>query len=235
MKYDRIAGIDKDISKLVMGCDNQDDINEASKLWDHWLEVGGNMFDTAFIYGGGNHEKVLGQWLTNNNNREDVLILGKGAHTPDCNPEAISQQLTISLERMKTDYVDIYIMHRDNSDYPVDEFIDVLNEEKEKGRIKIFGGSNWTIERFKKGNEWAQKNNKQEMSILNNNLALAKMINPLWNGCLSSNDNEILDYLNTTQKSHMSWSSQARGYFLDDKITNAVSYTHLTLPTKRIV
>ena len=113
-------------------------------------------------------------------------------------------------------------MHRDNNDYPVDEFIDVLNEEKEKGRIKIFGGSNWTIERFKKGNEWAQKNNKQEMSILNNNLALAKMINPLWNGCLSSNDNEILDYLNTTQKSHMSWSSQARGYFLDDKTTKGI-------------
>ena len=40
MKYDRIEGIDKDISKLVMGCDNQDDINEASKLWDHWIEVG---------------------------------------------------------------------------------------------------------------------------------------------------------------------------------------------------
>ena len=97
-----------------------------------------------------------------------------------------------------------------------------VTEEKEKGRIKIFGGSNWTIERFKKGNEWAQKNNKQEMSILNNNLALAKMINPLWNGCLSSNDNEILDYLNNTQKSHMSWSSQARGYFLDDNITNEI-------------
>ena len=81
MKYDRIEGIDKDISKLVMGCDNQDDINKASKLWDHWLEVGGNMFDTAFIYGGGNHEKVLGQWLTNNN-REDVLILGiRCSHT----------------------------------------------------------------------------------------------------------------------------------------------------------
>ena len=211
MKYDRIEGIDKDISKLVMGCDNQDDINEASKLWDHWIEVGGNIFDTAFIYGGGNHEKVLGQWLKNNNNRKDVLILGKGAHTPDCNPEAISKQLTISLERMNTDYVDIYIMHRDNTDYPVEEFMDVLNQEKEKGRIKIFGGSNWTIERFKEGNEWAQKNNKQEMSILNNNLALAKMINPLWNGCLSSNVNETLEYLNSTQKSHMSWSSQARG------------------------
>ena len=144
MKYDRIEGIDKDISKLVMGCDNQDDINEASKLWDHWIEVGGNMFDTAFIYGGGNHEKVLGQWLKNNNNRKDVLILGKGAHTPDCNPEAISKQLTISLERMNTDYVDIYIMHRDNTDYPVEEFMDVLNQEKYL--LKIAGNTEISLE-----------------------------------------------------------------------------------------
>ena len=60
------------------------------------------------------------------------------------------------------------------------------------------------------------------MSILNNNLALAKMINPLWNGCLSSNVNETLEYLNSTQKSHMSWSSQARGYFLPDSITKEI-------------
>ena len=49
MKYDRIAGIDKDISKLVMGCDNQDDINEASKLWDHWIEVGGYLLKLLLV------------------------------------------------------------------------------------------------------------------------------------------------------------------------------------------
>ena len=222
MKYDRIEGIDKDISKLVMGCDNQDDINEASKLWDHWIEVGGNMFDTAFIYGGGNHEKVLGQWLKNNNNRKDVLILGKGAHTPDCNPEAISKQLTISLERMNTDYVDIYIMHRDNTDYPVEEFMDVLNQEKEKGRIKIFGGSNWTLDRFIEANEWAKIHDKEAFSILNNNLALCKMINPLWSGCVSSNDEAILNYLESSKTAHLSWSSQGRGYFLPDEITKKI-------------
>ena len=146
MKYDRIEGIDKDISKLVMGCDNQDHINEASELWDHWIKVGGNIFDTAFIYGHGNHEKVFGQWIKNNNNREEILIIGKGAHTPDCNPEAISKQLTISLERMNTDYVDIYIMHRDNNDYPVDEFIDVLNED---GTLNNFGLHYNGMDRFK--------------------------------------------------------------------------------------
>ena len=222
MKYGQIEGVNKKISKLVMGVDNQNDLNEASKLWDHWIDVGGNIFDTAYTYGGGNHEKVFGQWLKQNNIREQIVILGKGAHTPNCNPEAITSQLNVSLERMNTDYVDIYIMHRDNDEYNVDEFVDVLNQEKDKGRIKVFGGSNWTLDRFKKANEWAKNNNKNEMSILNNNLALAKMINPLWSGCLSSNDDDILSYLDHTKKSHMSWSSQARGYFLDDEITKKI-------------
>ena len=176
MKYGQIEGVNKKISKLVMGVDNQNDLNEASKLWDHWIDVGGNIFDTAYTYGGGNHEKVFGEWLKQNNIREQIVILGKGAHTPNCNPEAITSQLNESLDRMNTDYVDIYIMHRDNDEYNVDEFVDVLNQEKDKGRIKVFGGSNWTLDRFKKANEWAKNNNKFEMSILNNNLALAKMI-----------------------------------------------------------
>ena len=141
MKYDRIEGIDKDISKLVMGCDNQDDINEASKLWDHWIEVGGNMFDTAFIYNDGKSDKHLGRWINSRNLENDVIVLGKGAHTPHCYPEIIRDQLLKSLSRLKIDYIDIYCLHRDNQDVPVKEFIDVLNELKDEGLIKIFGAS----------------------------------------------------------------------------------------------
>ena len=53
MKYDKIDGLDKKISKLIMGNDNQTYFDEAVKLWDNWVEVGGNAFDTAYIYGGG--------------------------------------------------------------------------------------------------------------------------------------------------------------------------------------
>ena len=113
-------------------------------------------------------------------------------------------------------------MHRDNIDIPVDEFIDVLNEEKSKGRINIFGGSNWTLERFKEANSWADSHNKNKFSILNNNLALSKMINPLWAGCISSNDDDILDYCQENQVAHLSWSSQGRGYFLPDEITQKI-------------
>ena len=222
MKYDKIEGLDKDISKLIMGNDNQTYFDEASKLWDKWMEVGGNAFDTAHIYGGGSMEKLLGEWHRKRNNLKDLVIVAKGAHTPNCDPKSISSQLTESLDRLQTETADIYIMHRDNTDIPVDEFIDVLNEEKSKGRINIFGGSNWTLERFKEANSWADSHNKNKLSILNNNLALSKMINPLWAGCISSNEDDILNYLQENQVAHLSWSSQGRGYFLPDEITQKI-------------
>ncbi len=222
MKYDKIKGLDKDISKLIMGNDNQIYFDEASKLWDHWIEVGGNAFDTAYVYGGGSQEKLLGDWHRKRNNLKDLVIIAKGAHTPNCDPESISLQLTESLDRLQTETANIYIMHRDNKDIPVDEFIDVLNQEKSKGRIKIFGGSNWTLKRFKEANDWADNHNKDKFSILNNNLSLSKMIKPLWAGCISSNDDEILQYLEETQIAHLSWSSQGRGYFLPDDITQKI-------------
>ena len=222
MKYDKIIGLEKKISKLIMGNDNQEDYDEACKLWDHWISVGGNAFDNAHIYGGGSMESLLGKWHKSRNNLNEIVIIAKGAHTPNCNPQSLSSQLTESLDRLKTECADIYIMHRDNLEIPVGEFIDVLNEEKNKGRIKIFGGSNWTLERFKEANDWAINKKKQAFSILNNNLALCKMINPLWKGCVSSNDEEILNYLERSQIAHLSWSSQGRGYFLPEEITKKI-------------
>jgi aryl-alcohol dehydrogenase-like predicted oxidoreductase len=219
MQYNSIDGLEKKISKLIMGNDNQIYFDEAAKLWDHWIEVGGNAFDNAHIYGQGSMEKLLGDWHRKRDNLKDLVIIAKGAHTPNCDPKSITSQLTESLDRLQSETADIYIMHRDNTEIPVDEFIDVLNEEKNKGRIKIFGGSNWTLSRFKEANNWAEENNKVKFSVLNNNLALCKMIKPLWDGCISSNDQEILTYLETTKTAHLSWSSQGRGYFLPDDIT----------------
>jgi len=222
MDYDKIKGLDKKISKLIMGNDNQTEFDSAVKLWDHWISIGGNAFDNAHIYGNGSMETLIGTWQEKRKIREDIILIAKGAHTPNCDPESISSQLTESLDRLKTDFADIYIMHRDNLEIPVGEFMDVLNNEVNKRRIKIFGASNWTLERFKEANEWAEKNNIQSMSILNNNLALSKMIKPLWAGCISSNDELILDYLEKEQVAHLSWSSQGRGYFLPDDICQTI-------------
>jgi aryl-alcohol dehydrogenase-like predicted oxidoreductase len=53
MKYDKIEGLDKEMATLVMGTDSRPYVDAAVKLWDHWIDVGGNAFDTAYIYGGG--------------------------------------------------------------------------------------------------------------------------------------------------------------------------------------
>tara|TARA_B110000438_G_scaffold196557_1_gene188110 strand:- start:138 stop:1097 length:960 start_codon:yes stop_codon:yes gene_type:complete len=222
MDYDNIKGLDKEISKLILGNDNQTEFDFAAKLWDHWISVGGNAFDNAHVYGNGSMETLMGKWQEKRKIREDIVLIAKGAHTPNCNPASISSQLTESLDRLKTNFTDIYIMHRDNLEIPVGEFMEVLNNEVNKRRIKIFGASNWTLERFKEANAWAEKNNMQPMSILNNNLALSKMIKPLWTGCVSSNDDLILDYLRKTQIAHLSWSSQGRGYFLPEDICQVI-------------
>ena len=116
MTYGERPGLDKQVSRLVMGVDNQQTLTHAATMFDDFVERGGTTFDTAYIYGGGRGEKLLGQWMTNRGNRDEVVVIGKGAHTPHCDPESISRQLPESLERLQTDHVDLYLMHRDNED-----------------------------------------------------------------------------------------------------------------------
>ncbi len=218
MRYGRIDGIDKDISRLLFGCDNQVSYGTASVKFDDWFERGGNAFDTAHAYGGGKPEQYLGQWIEARGVRDDVVILCKGAHPPFCSPEAVTKQLLVSLDRLRTDTVELYIMHRDNPDVPVGEFVDVLDEHYRAGRIKVFGGSNWTIERFEEANEYARKNGKQCLSVLNNNFSLAEMVKPVWGGCLHASDDASRKWLTDNQVPNFAWSSQARGYFLPESL-----------------
>ena len=213
MKYGHIEGVDKPISRLVMGVDNQIAWPHASVMLDDYFERGGNCFDSAYIYGGGRCEKILGQWLKNRNIREQVVILDKGAHTPHCNPEALSRQLLESLERLQVDYVDIYMMHRDNPEIPVGEFISVLNEHKNAGRLRVFGGSNWSIERITEANTWAAEHGMAGFSAMSNNFSLARMVDPVWAGCIAASDAQSRAWLTANQMPLMPWSSQARGFF----------------------
>ena len=204
-----------EMSSLVMGCDNQDSVAEGAIIWDAWWEAGGNAFDTAFIYGGGRHEEVLGQWMASRGVVDQAAVIVKGGHTPYCTPRNLVSQLDISLDRLGLNKAPVYIMHRDNADVPVSEFMDVLNDLHKAGGIGAFGGSNWSQARFEEANAYADQNGLQRMTVLNNNLALAVMEKPVWPGCASSNDAAVLNYLKETQTAHFSWSAQARGYFLD--------------------
>jgi aryl-alcohol dehydrogenase-like predicted oxidoreductase len=214
MKYGAIAGVNKKISRLIMGCDNQTTFPHAATMFDDFVSRGGTTFDSAWIYGGGTQERLLGQWIKARNVRDQVVILAKGAHSPLCTPRDLTRQLHESLERFGTDHADIYVMHRDNTDIPVGEFIDVLNEHKSAGRINAFGGSNWQLARVQEANDYAAKNGKTGFAAVSNNFSLARMVDPVWAGCIAASDPESRAWFTRSQIPLLAWSSQARGFFL---------------------
>ena len=216
MKYGQIPGVTKPMSRLVMGVDNQETIAHAAIMFDDFMEQGGNVFDTGFIYMGGNSEKLLGQWVRNRGVREEVVILDKGAHTPFCDPVSLTKQFLTSIERLGTDYVDVYMMHRDNPEVPVGEFVDAMNEQVAAGRMRAIGGSNWSIARVEAANDYAKKKGKVGFSAISNNFSLAQMVEPPWNGCIAASTPEYKQWLVDNNMAIMPWSSQARGFFLDD-------------------
>jgi aryl-alcohol dehydrogenase-like predicted oxidoreductase len=144
------------------------------------------------------------------------VLIGKGAHTPHCHPEAISSQLTSTLERLRTEYLDVYLLHRDNPDIPVGEFIEALNEETRRGRIRVFGCSNWTVERIKMANAYAEGRGLAAFGASSVNFSLATWNEPWWEGCISASDAQSRNWYEVTQMPLLAWSSQASGFFAGD-------------------
>jgi predicted dehydrogenase/aryl-alcohol dehydrogenase-like predicted oxidoreductase len=212
----KIPGLDPAASVVALGFEDFRTFSSGSILLDAFFEAGGNLFDTGYVYGAGYTETLLGQWLTNRGVRDEAVVIGKGAHSPLCYPDVIGKQLTQSLERLQTDHVDVYFMHRDNLDVPVGEFVDAMDAEVKAGRIRgPFGGSNWTRERMDEAIAYAEKNGKQKPGALSNNFSLAEMLTPIWPGCITSSTDEWKAWLTARQMPNFAWSSQGRGFFTD--------------------
>jgi aryl-alcohol dehydrogenase-like predicted oxidoreductase len=218
MKHIHIKGLDKPVSKLIMGSDffRLDNGQEVSDILGHYLAIGGNTIDSAFIYCGGQSEQALGIWLDEMGNRDEINIFTKGAHHdqngPRVNAEAIRSDLFTSLERLRTDYIDLYALHRDDPAIPVGVILEALNEHVEAGRIRAFGGSNWTHERLQEAADYAEQHGLIGFSFSSPNLSLAKANEPFWSGCVST-DEQALRWHEAKQFPLLSWSSQARGFF----------------------
>ncbi|MBI4025207.1 MAG: aldo/keto reductase [Verrucomicrobia bacterium] len=217
MKYGEIAGVGKRVSRLILGTMFEGAhfmAPHAAVLCDDFVEQGGNCFDTAFIYNGGLSEKIFGQWVKNRGLRREIVMVVKGAHTPGCEPDNLTRELMISLDRLQTDYADIYMMHRDNPDVPVGEFVDVLNQHQKAGRVRAFGGSNWPLARVEAANRYAQSKGLTAFAAVSNNFSLARMVDPVWEGCIAASDVRSRAWFRKKQLSLLAWSSQARGFFV---------------------
>jgi aryl-alcohol dehydrogenase-like predicted oxidoreductase len=214
MRRRGIPGVPGETSPVAIGFEFFATLDDAAPLLDAFYAAGGNLFDTAYVYGKGVTETIFGDWLSSRGVRDECLIIGKGAHTPHCTPDAIVRQLGESLDRMQVDHVDIYLMHRDNPDVPVGEFVDAIDAEVNSGRIRgPFGGSNWTMRRIDAAVAYAEANGKKKPEVLSNNFALAEMLDPIWPGCVTSSGAAWREWLKARQMTNFAWSSQGRGFF----------------------
>lgn len=210
------SGRAKPVSQIVMGTMLEGAIESYSHglaLFDDFFERGGTCFDTAHIYGGGLGERVIGRWLDSRGVRDEVTLLVKGAHPPACSPDGFRRELRQSLDRLGVERGDIYMLHRDNLQIPVAEWVDALNDGLKAGLYSAFGGSNWSVERLQEANDYAKQRGLRGFESASNNFSLARMVNPVWGGCISSSDAASRAWFEQTQTALFAWSSQARGFF----------------------
>ena len=218
MKFGQIAGLETPISRLVMGsmvC-TTDNMALTRELLDAYVASGGNCIDSAHVYGGGKSEQAVGQWMQERGNRDTIVLLDKGAHPywtePRVDPENIGKDIVESLERVQTHYIDLYLLHRDNPEVPVGPIVECLNAHKAAGRIRAFGGSNWTTARIAEANAYAGAHGLTPFAASSPNLSLATVNEVMWRGCISASAADRSWY-EAHQFPLFSWSSQASGFF----------------------
>lgn len=215
MTFSAVPNVETPASRLVLGTVGFLRYADAAPMFDAFFEAGGTTFDSAFHYGAGRADTLLGHWMHDRGVRGQTVVVGKGAHTPNCTPAAVNEQLDKSLGLLQTDHIDVYFLHRDNPDVPVGEFVDVLDQHFRAGRIRSFGGSNWTPARIDAANAYARAHGREPFRHISNQFSLADMVEPVWNGCISASDDETVAWLERTGTTLFAWSSQARGFFTD--------------------
>jgi aryl-alcohol dehydrogenase-like predicted oxidoreductase len=221
VEYGTIPGLDKKVSRIVQGTVmlNSEDPEPGYALLDGVYEAGCTAFDTARHYGGG-IEIVFGQWVRDRGVRDEVMLIGKGAHhSPErrrVTPQDIADDLEISLGQFGLDYIDLYLLHRDDPEVPVGPIVEALAGHQKAGKIGAYGGSNWSHTRIAEANDYAAANGLAPFVASSPNYSLAVWTEPPWPECvtLSGPDGKEARAWYAEQKMPViPWSSLAGGFF----------------------
>lgn len=152
MEYTKLGNTDIDISKVCVGCmsfgkagtmhDWTLDEVKTEQVVKHALDLGINFFDTANGYSAGTSEEYLGRALKKNVSREKVVIASKVYFNPGrLSREAIHREIDETLQRLGTDYLDLYIIHRFDYETPIAETMEALDDLVQAGKVRALGAS----------------------------------------------------------------------------------------------
>ncbi len=203
-KHPSISGIPLVLGGNVFGWTA--DRDASFEVLDAFYENGGRMIDTAESYSawvpghrGGESETVIGEWLRSRGVRDKMRIATKtnvlGA-AGGLRPEALKDHLGASLERLQTDYVDLYYAHRDDPETAQDEVAAGFDHLRSAGLIREAGASNFTAERLSGALRAAKSVGVAGYGILQNQLNLLERVDypeALQNVCIA-NDIAMLPY-----------------------------------------
>ncbi|MFP4176945.1 MAG: aldo/keto reductase [Candidatus Brocadiia bacterium] len=223
MPYGQVDGIDQPVSRIILGTMivSTDDRERSFDLLDMAAELGCNTVDTALVYAGGNSERAIGQWMEQRGNRDDMVIISKGCH-PNADREKVTPydftaDLHDSLARLRTGYIDMYMLHRDNPEVEVAPIVEQFNQHIEDGLIGAAGASNWSHERIEEANEYAESHGLQGFAASSPHFSLAVQVeNPWGPGCVGISGPEekgARDWYRRTDMPVFAYSSLARGFF----------------------
>ena len=151
--------------------------------------------------------------------RNKVVISSKCAHPPlgdmdhsRLSREEIQSDIEKSLKALKTDYIDLLWLHRDDKRLPVGPIVESLNEQVKKGNIRYFGASNWSCERIAEANKYAKEHGLMEMSASQIQWSYAVTAKNYDETLVIMNDHEY-EFYAQTQMPVFAFSAQAKGFF----------------------
>jgi len=166
MKYVRLGKTGLTVSRICLGC-----MTYGSNKWRDWvlseedarpfikkaLEAGINFFDTADVYSAGESEAVLGRALKDYAKREEVVIatkvyspMGQKPNRMGLSRKYIMHAVDDSLRRLGTDYIDLYQIHRWDSQTPIEETLEALHDVVKAGKARYIGASSMYAWQFSK-------------------------------------------------------------------------------------
>jgi len=213
-----IPNTDIDVYPLCLGTDVFGSyVSEADSfaLMDAYTAQNGNFLDSAHVYGGGASETTIGRWLRARENRNQIVIGTKGAHfdvhtgEKRLAPENILSDLHESLTRLGVDAIDLYYLHRDDEERPVEAIIDVLEGLVQSGKIRYYGLSNWKTHRLRAaaayGSHLAACQNRWSFAAISPHAGLP--------GDMVCMDAEAHAFHAESGLAQVPYSSQGKGYF----------------------